>query len=102
AVALLAVALGVSGTLFTARVRVLVARLRAAAPVSRSGDLPRRLRAEATIVVGQRKLLQRLGPGLVHAFIFWGFLVLGPTILIALIGVVDQHATLPGLGPQGR
>jgi Fe-S oxidoreductase len=52
-------------------------------------------------VLGQRKLLQRLGPGLIHAFIFWGFLVLTPTILIALIGAVDKHATLPWLGHQG-
>ena len=52
-------------------------------------------------MLGQRKLLQRLGPGLIHAFIFWGFLVLAPTILIALIGVVSKHATLPGSGDQG-
>src|SRR6202008_2631590 len=53
-------------------------------------------------VVGQRKLLQRLGPGLIHAFIFWGFLVLGPTIVIAMIGAVDKHATFPWLGHQGQ
>jgi Fe-S oxidoreductase len=53
------------------------------------------------IVLGQRKLLQRLGPGLIHAFIFWGFLVLAPTILIAFIGAVDKHSTLPWLGHQG-
>ena len=52
-------------------------------------------------MLGQRKLLQRFGPGLMHAFIFWGFLVLLPTILIALIGVVDKHDTLPWLGHQG-
>jgi Fe-S oxidoreductase len=73
----------------------------APAPVSRGGDVQRRVRAEVSIVVGQRKLLQRLGPGLVHAFIFWGFLVLGPTIVIAMIGVVDKHVTLPWLGHQG-
>jgi Fe-S oxidoreductase len=81
--------------------RHLVGLLRAAKPVERSGSLPRRAANEVTIVLGQRKLLQRLGPGLVHAFIFWGFLVLLPTILIALIGVVDKHATLPWLGHQG-
>ncbi len=52
-------------------------------------------------MLGQRKLLQRFGPGLIHAFIFWGFLVLAPTILIALIGVVDKRSTLPWLGHQG-
>jgi Fe-S oxidoreductase len=36
-----------------------------------------------------------------HAAIFWGFLVLFPTILIAMIGAVDPHATLPWLGAQG-
>jgi Fe-S oxidoreductase len=36
-----------------------------------------------------------------HAFIFWGFLVLGPTIVIAMIGIVDRHATFPWLGDQG-
>ena len=91
----------VSATLFVVRVRFLVALLGAAAPVRRDGDVERRVRNEATIVLGQRKLLQRLGPGLIHAFIFWGFLVLAPTILIALIGAVDKHATLPWLGHQG-
>jgi Fe-S oxidoreductase len=52
-------------------------------------------------VVGQSKLLQRLLPGLMHAAIFWGFLVLFPTILIAMIGAVDPHSTLPWLGAQG-
>ena len=56
---------------------------------------------EAVDVVGQRKLLQRLVPGLMHAAIFWGFLVLFPTIVIAMIGAVDPHATLPWLGTQG-
>ena len=52
-------------------------------------------------MLGQSKLLQRLGPGLMHAFIFWGFLVLAPTILIALIGIVANDSTLPWLGHQG-
>jgi Fe-S oxidoreductase len=69
--------------------------------VERSGDVPERLRNEAEIVLGQRKLFQRLVPGLIHAAIFWGFLVLFPTIVIAMIGAVDEHATLPWLGDQG-
>jgi Fe-S oxidoreductase len=80
---------------------VLTRLLRAAQPASRSGDVPARTRNELTIVLGQRKLLQRLGPGLIHAFIFWGFLVLGPTIVIAMIGIVDKHSTFPWLGHQG-
>jgi Fe-S oxidoreductase len=97
----LAAAIAAGGTLFARRALLLVALLRAAAPVSRSGDAGRRARNEATIVLGQRKLLARLGPGLMHAFIFWGFCVLLPTIVIAMIAIVDRHQTLPWLGAQG-
>jgi hypothetical protein len=38
---------------------------------------------ETVVVLGQRKLFQRLVPGLMHAFIFWGFVVLFPTIVMA-------------------
>ncbi len=97
----LAAALACSGVLFTRRVQSLVAIARKAQPVSREGDVPQRVRNETAIVLGQRKLLQRLAPGLMHAFIFWGFLVLAPTILIAMIGAVGKDATLPWLGHQG-
>ena len=59
------------------------------------------MKNEAVIVLGQKKLLQRLVPGLIHAAIFWGFLVLFPTIVIAMIGAVDKESTLPWLGHQG-
>ncbi|HEY5429379.1 MAG TPA: (Fe-S)-binding protein [Solirubrobacteraceae bacterium] len=98
---MLAALLAVSTGLFAVRVRFLVALVQSGVPVSRSGDIPRRMRNEGTIVLGQRKLLQRIGPGLIHAFIFWGFLVLGPTIVIAMIGAVSKHATFPWLGDQG-
>ncbi len=100
----LAAALAAAGVLFFTRVRTLVALVQAAAPAQpaqRAGDVGRRAKNEATIVLGQRKLLQRLVPGLMHALIFWGFMVLLPTILIALIGIVDKRSTLPWLGHQG-
>jgi Fe-S oxidoreductase len=75
--------------------------VRAGRPVDRSGDVPERVRNEAVIVLGQQKLLQRLVPGLMHAFVFWGFIVLFPTIVMALIAAVDQDETLPWLGHQG-
>ncbi|HEU5363869.1 MAG TPA: (Fe-S)-binding protein [Gaiellaceae bacterium] len=75
--------------------------VRAGRPLDRTDDVPRRVKNEATIVLGQRKLLQRLVPGLMHAAIFWGFLVLFPTIVLAAIGAVDRGATLPWLGAQG-
>ncbi len=96
-----AVALVISGFLFGRRAMLLYRLVRAGKPAARFGDVPARAKAEAVVVVGQSKLLQRLLPGLMHAAIFWGFLVLFPTILIAMIGAVDPHATLPWLGAQG-
>jgi len=93
--------LAVAGGLFARRALFLVRLVRAGKPVERSDDLPRRVRNEAVIVLGQRKLLQRLVPGLMHAFIFWGFLVLFPTIVMAMIAAVDRHETIPWLGRQG-
>ncbi len=69
-------------------------------PAGRTGEAPRRFRNETVVVLGQRKLLQRFVPGLMHAFIFWGFIVLFPTIVIALIGAVDRDATLPWLADR--
>ena len=97
----LAAALVISGFLFSRRALLLYRLVRAGKPAARFGDVPARAKAEAVVVVGQSKLLLRLLPGLMHAAIFWGFLVLFPTILIAMIGAVDPHATLPWLGAQG-
>jgi Fe-S oxidoreductase len=72
-----------------------------AKPSDRSGEVPARLRNEAVIALGQRKLLQRLVPGLMHAFIFWGFIVLLPTIVMAMIAIADRGETIPWLGRQG-
>jgi Fe-S oxidoreductase len=97
----LAAVLLVSGVLFGRRAVLLYRLIRMGQPVARFDDVPGRVRAEAVVVVGQSKLLQVLVPGLMHAAIFWGFMVLLPTILIAMIGAVDPHATLPWLGLQG-
>jgi Fe-S oxidoreductase len=49
-------------------------------------------------VIGHRKLFQRIVPGLMHAAIFWGFVVLLPTIAEAAIAIVDPDAHLPLIG----
>ncbi|HEY4889840.1 MAG TPA: heterodisulfide reductase-related iron-sulfur binding cluster [Candidatus Dormibacteraeota bacterium] len=97
----LAAALVVSGVLFARRALLLYRLVRMGKPAARFGSVPARARQEAIVVLGQSKLLQRMLPGLMHAAIFWGFLVLFPTIVIAMIGAVDPHATLPWLGAQG-
>ena len=100
ALALVAV-LAVAGTLFGRRALMLTRLVRLGKPAQRFDDVPRRVRNEAVVVLGQRKLFQRLVPGLIHAVIFWGFLVLFPTIVMALIAAVAKGETLPWLGSQG-
>jgi Fe-S oxidoreductase len=95
------VVLAVAGGLFARRALLLYRLVRMAKPSDRSGEVPARLRNEAVIALGQRKLLQRVVPGLMHAFIFWGFIVLLPTILMAMIAIADRGETIPWLGSQG-
>ena len=98
ALALAAIA-AVALTLFIRRAMLLIRLVRMGAPLERFDDLPKRVENETTIVLGQRKLFQRVGPGLMHAFIFWGFVVLFPTIVIATIYVVDREPGLPDGSP---
>jgi len=72
--------------------------LRSARPAARTDDPAARTRRELADVFGQRKLFQKAVPGLMHAFIFWGFLVLLPTIFEAMLAAIDRDWTLPYLG----
>ena len=51
--------------------------------------------AEAVEVLGQRKLLKWTLPGIAHAFAFWGFIILGLTILEAYLAMVDPDLSIP-------
>jgi Fe-S oxidoreductase len=93
--------LAIAGGLFLQRAWTLWQLIRLGRPVSRIDDLPKRVETEAVVVFGQRKLLQRLGPGLMHAFIFWGFLVLLTTILEVGGEVFDERFALPLIGRSG-
>ncbi len=58
----------------------------------RSGDVPRARRAtRRSSCSASGSSSSGSAPGSMHAFIFWGFLVLFPTILMALIGAVDRR-----------
>ena len=84
--------------LFVRRVRPRLALITNARPAGRAAPTPQRATREVTHVFLQKKLLQKLGPGLMHAFIFWGFIVLLPTIAEAAVAIVDKDSTLPLLG----
>jgi Fe-S oxidoreductase len=96
--ALLLLALAVTGGAFARRALQLWRFVRLGRPVRRLDNVPKRVGREATVVLGQRKLLQRAGPGLMHAFIFWGFLVLLTTIVEAFGEVFRRDFAIPWIG----
>ncbi|HEX2765956.1 MAG TPA: (Fe-S)-binding protein [Candidatus Limnocylindria bacterium] len=73
---LVVVPIAAAAFLFWRRARWHLAVLRRGRPLDRFGNVPRRIGALAIFVFGQRRLLQDIGPGLAHAFVFWGFVVL--------------------------
>ena len=62
--------------LFWRRARWHLAVVRSGRPLERSDRVMDRIAALGVFVFGQRRLLQDPGPGLTHAFVFWGFIVL--------------------------
>ena len=95
------VLLAVAGGLFMQRAYLLFRLVRLGRPIDRLDDLPKRGEREAVVVLGQKKLLQRLGPGLMHAFIFWGFLVLLTTIVEVFGEVFLDTFAIPFIGRTG-
>ena len=73
---LIVVPVAVAVYLFWRRARWHLAILRSGRPLNRFDRVPERIASLGVFVFGQRRLLNDLGPGLMHAFIFWGFLVL--------------------------
>jgi len=57
-----------------------------------------RLRAQVTEVLGQRKLLKWSVPGVAHFVTFWGFLILGATILEAYGALFADDFAIPLIG----
>ena len=96
--AILFLLVGAAFALAARRASRLTRMVRLGRPTDRGGDLSRRVGREATEVLGQRKLLQRFGPGSMHALIFWGFLILLTTILEVAGQVIDPAFELPVIG----
>ncbi len=81
------------------RLLEIVRLIRAGQPaVGRTDEVGVRLQAEAVEVLGQRKLLKWTIPGLAHFVTFWGFLVLGLTIVEGFGALVDPDFRIPVIG----
>jgi Fe-S oxidoreductase len=64
----------------------------------RLNGIGRRLANDVKEVIGQTRLLRWSVPGLAHAFTFWGFLILGLTIVEAYGALFDADFHIPPIG----
>ncbi|HEX2234747.1 MAG TPA: heterodisulfide reductase-related iron-sulfur binding cluster, partial [Actinomycetota bacterium] len=88
--------------LFARRTAELVGYLRlGAGDDRRPRSWARKLKEQAVVVFGQRKLLQWTLPGVMHFLIFWGFLVLFTTIVEAFGAVFSDGFYIPVIGRWG-
>jgi Fe-S oxidoreductase len=89
------VALGVAGR----RVWWLYRLIQTGQPANgRLDGAGRRLWTEVTEVLGQRKLLKWSVPGVAHFLTFWGFVILGLTIIEAWGALFDRDFHIPLVG----
>ncbi|MDB5077570.1 MAG: (Fe-S)-binding protein, partial [Chloroflexi bacterium] len=74
----LIVAIVIAVGLFAQRAWRLVRIVRSGQPENRMDDLPGRIRDFGLYVLGQKKLIKSPNrvPGIIHALIFWGFLII--------------------------
>ena len=68
------------------------------APAQPRRSLDDAFAAVATEVVGQRKLLKKLIPGVAHTLVFYGFIVLALTIIEAWGALFDAYFAIPVIG----
>jgi Fe-S oxidoreductase len=82
------------------RIMWLVRLIRSGRPDDgRTENLQERVHAQLVEVFGQRKLLKWSAPGLAHFFTFWGFVILGITIVEAFGAlVISQDFAFPFFG----
>jgi Fe-S oxidoreductase/nitrate reductase gamma subunit len=73
---LIVIPLAAAGLLFWRRARWHLAVLRAGQPLDRLDQPLQRIWGFVVYVIAQKRLLQDPVPGLMHAFIFWGFIAL--------------------------
>src|SRR4051795_11783633 len=64
----------------------------------RKDNLQERVKDEVLEVFGQRKLLKWSGPGIAHFFTFWGFVILGATIVEAYGALFNRDFHIPFIG----
>lgn len=85
----------ISMALFAVSVRRLFAILKTGKPDNRFDHPLRRLLSVLDVALGQTKILREPVAGLMHAFIFWGFVVLLTAVLESIL-----EGLIPGFSPD--
>ncbi len=85
--------------LFGYNVRKLISYLKIGKPEKRSDNLPERLKNVLSVAFGQTKLLREPIAGMMHFFIFWGFVILLLAILESIGEGIYSGFSFSFLGP---
>jgi Fe-S oxidoreductase len=96
ALAMLVITIAVAGR----RIAWLVKLIRFGRPAEgRTDMIEERVKDQLVEVFGQRRLLRWSGPGIAHFFTFWGFVILGATIVEAMGAlVISKDFAFPIIG----
>src|SRR5512135_3430531 len=90
-------ALAVFAAILVMRTRLLVA----ARPAARFDRIPQRIKRMTVDGLGQRKFLRGEQPaGIMHALIFWGFVVLMIQVITLFGRAFDSGWSIPGFAPD--
>jgi Fe-S oxidoreductase len=71
-------------------------KVRRGQPETRSEHLPKRIKGVVDFVLFQKRLFQDLFPGLMHAFIFWGFLAFALGYAVLFLQAHDYYDFVAG------
>jgi Fe-S oxidoreductase len=86
---------------FGVSMRRLIHHLRVGKPENRLDNLRERFVQTLKVALGQSKLFREPGPGLMHALIFWGFVVLLSAVVEALLEGLIPGFALSHVLPDG-
>lgn len=86
-------------SLFTFNARKIVRNIRLGRKTDRSDNKSARLKVMTRVALGQSKLMTRPIPGILHLFVYAGFIIINIEVLEILIdGVTGSHRALSFLG----